>query len=339
MVDGREIEGRLMTRLFAIIVVGAMLTACDNGLPPTYSIEVAAIGVQGGTFSSNGDFGVVGSVHHGGSLWRIKDGARLYNWNHHQGEYTTVIAADFSPDGKWALTADTHTLVLWELDKGEAARFWTAPGEVLSIALSREGQYALLGLADHTAVVFDVKRGGVKRTFQHRGRVRCVDLSGDGRLALTASEDRTAVLWDMVKSTALHTVEHEEEVQSCVLSDNGSRVFTAAKYDKALIWDAASGEIIGALPQPNSKTKYGLRFTTARFSPDGNFLLTGLPDRTVQLWNANKLEEVGRWRLPKRDPWKPTSASVLALTFSDQTNRFYALASNGYVHQLDLSGG
>jgi len=217
-------------------------------------------------------------------------------------------------------------------------RFWTAPGEVLSIALSNQGQYALLGLADHTAVVFDVLRGGVKRTFHHRGRVRSVHLSGDGKLALTASEDHTAVLWDMASGKALHRVQHNEEVQLCILSENGKRAFTAAKYDQALVWDTATGMTISTIPLPKEKHKYGVRYTAARFSPDGNFLLTGLPDRTVQLWDTNTMQEMGRWRLPKRDPWKPTSASVLALTFSDQTNRFYALASNGYVHQLDLGG-
>ncbi len=322
-----------------ILIAITFLCACESGLKPTYSLEVAAAGAQGGNFSSNGNFGVVGSVHHGGSLWRIKDGARLYNWNHHQGEYTTVISADFSPDEQWALTADTHTLVLWNMENGKAERFWTAPGEVLSIALSQQGNYALLGLADHTAVVFDVKRGGIKRTFHHRGRVRSVDLSANGRLALTASEDQTAILWDMESGKALHKVEHQEDVQLALLSSDGSRAFTASKYDKAIVWDTASGNIVGAIPIGEERTKRGVRFTAARFSPDGNFLLTGLPDRTVQLWDSRSMSEIGRWTLPKRDPWKPTSASVVALTFSDQTNRFYALASNGFVHQLDLTQG
>lgn len=324
--------------LFAMTLMSSLLGACDNSLDPTYSIEVAAIGVQGGTFSSNGNFGVVGSVHHGGSLWRIKDGARLYNWNHHQGEYTTVTAADFSPDGQWALTADSHTLVLWEMNDGKAQRFWTTPGEVLSIALSNEGNYALLGLADNTAVVFDVKRGGIKRTFNHRGRVNSVDLSSDGKLALTGSEDHTAVLWDMASGKALFQIEHQEAVQLCLLNADGGRAFSAAKYDKAVVWDTSTGTSLGEIPLPKEKLKRGVRYTAARFSPDGRYLLTGLPDRTVQLWDTNTMQELGRWRLPKRDPWKPTSASVLALTFSDHSNRFYALASNGYVHQLDLGG-
>ena len=325
-------------QLLLPLLLTVMLVSCGGGKPPTYSIEVAAVGAQGGSFSGNGDLGVVGSVHHGGSLWRIKDGARLYNWNHYEGEYTSVVAADFSPDGQWALTADSHTLVLWETKGGTALRFWTAPGEVLAIALSAEGNYALLGLADNTAVVFDVKRGGVKRTFHHRGRVHAVDLSNDGRLALTGSEDHTAILWDMNTAQALHRVAHQEPVQLALLSANGKRAFTSAKYDRSVIWKTDSGEIIGALPLPPEKIKRGVRYTAAKFSPEGGFLLTGLPDRTVQLWDASNLTEVGRWELPKRDPWKPTSASVLALTFSDHTNRFYALASNGFVHQLDLGG-
>ena len=321
-----------------LIVTLATLCACDDSLKPTFSIEVAAIGAQGGSFSNNGNYGVVGSVYHGGSLWRIKDAARLYNWNHHQGEYTGVIAADFSPEGEWALTADEHTLVLWETKDGKAVRFWTAPGDVLSIALSAQGHYALLGLSNNSAVIFDVKRGGVKRMFQHRDRVNSVDLSADGKWAITASDDFTAVVWDVQSGKAAHRFQHQEAVQLALLSADGQRAFSTAKYDKAVVWNARNGDLISTIPVPKEMQKYGVRYTAARFSPDGNYLLTGLPNRLVQLWDVNAMQELGRWRLPKRNPWKPTSASVLALTFSDHTNRFYALASNGFVHQLDLGG-
>lgn len=324
--------------LSSLLFLTVWLAGCETGLKPTYSIEVAAIGAQAGAFSNNGHYGIVGSVHHGGSLWRIRDGERLFNWNHHESEFSTVTAADFSPDGKWAITSDSYTLVLWDMDEGSALRFWNAPGEVLSVALSQDGNYALLGLADHTAVVFDVKRGGVKRTFHHQGRVRSVDLTQDGRLALTTSEDHTAILWDMIKGQPVFTFEHDEEVQLGIVNQDGSRVFTSAKYDKARVWNGKTGKLIGELPLPALKEKFGVRYTAARFSPDGGFLLTGLPDRTVELWDTKNQRSVARWRLPKRDPWQPTSASVLALTFGAQTNRFYALASNGFVHQLDLGG-
>lgn len=315
-------------------VLIAMVCGCSDGKAPDSSIEVAARGAQAATIDDSGDYAAIGSVNHGGSLWRMTDGERLYNWNHKSGEYTTLISGDFSRDGQWALTADAYTMVLWSLKDGSAFRYWNAPGEILSVALSASGDFALLGLADHSAVLFDVKRGGIKRTFQHNNRVRSVDLSENGRLALTGSEDGTAILWDVASGQQLQQIAHRDDVQMVALSPNGELALSAAKYDKALLWSARSGQAIGEIPLAAEKLNRGIRFTAAKFSPDSKLLLTGRPDQTVQLWDTRSLNLLQRWTLPKRNAWKPTSAAVLAVGFGTANNTYFAVASNGFIHRL-----
>lgn len=319
-------------KLVAASVI-ALLSACGTANPPSDSTEAAVKGIEAAAVSSDGTLTVIGSIHHGGSLWRNQDGERLYNWNHTQGEYSTFVAADISPNGQWALTAAAHTLVLWSLKDGSSFRFWTAPAEILDLSLSRSGDLALLGTADHTAVVFDVQRGGIKRSFYHQNRVRSVDLSDDARFAITGSEDNTAVLWDMRTGEALQRIQHEDEVQTVALSPDGSLAFSAAKYDKAIIWNTSDGRIIGEIPLAAEKLQRGLRFTTARFSDNNRHLLTGRPDRLVQLWNVSDVSLAAEWSVPKRDKWKPTSASIVAVGFSG-TGNYIAVASNGFIHQL-----
>lgn len=320
---------------FCFFVGVSCLWGCEKGLEPSHSIEVASIGAQGGAISDDGTYAIIGSVHQGGSLWRLTDGERLYNWNHGQDQLTTIVAADFSPDGNWAMTADIQTMVLWSMADGSAHRFWTAPGEILSLALSSDGNYALLGLSDHSAVLFDVKRGGVRRTFHHQGRVRAVAISDDTKLAITGSEDYTATIWDIDTGKVLHQIQHEDDVQLVAISPDGQRAFSAAKYDKALVWDTANGQIVSRVPLEAEKMKRGVRFTSAKFSQDGRRLLTGLPDRVVQLWDTQSMREQGKWILPKRDAWKPTGASVLAVGFGPRSLHHYAIASNGLAHRLD----
>lgn len=311
-----------------------LLAGCGGELGPTSSVEVAVKGAQAAAISGNGQYAAIGSVHHGGSLWRIRDGERLYNWNHKNGDYTTLVAADFSADGRWALTANPHTLVLWDMQDGSAQRYWTAPGTILDLSLNHNGNFALLGLDDQSAVLFDVKRGGVKRTFHHKNRVRAVDLSDDGRIAITGSEDTTATIWDVNTGTAKHRMQHNDDVQMVALSPDGTLALSASQYDKAVIWDARNGKLIGQIPLAAEKLKRGLRFTAARFSRDGRQLLTGRPDQIVQLWDTRSLKELARWELPKRDAWKPTSAAVVAVGFSETSGRYLAVASNGFVHRL-----
>lgn len=310
------------------------VTACDSGQPPSQSWENAVKGNYSASLSADGKLAVVGSITHGASLWDVPNGERLFDWNHKKGEYSNIIASGFSPDGRFALTADHQTMVLWDTASGGAITFWSAPNEVMSIDLSPNGNYAFLGLEDYTAVLFDVKRGGVKRTFYHQDRVRSVALSADGKLAISGSEDQTARLWNVESGEELFNWQHEDEVVTVAISPQGDRAFSVAKYDRAVVWNTNTGKAVGKLPLKATAIKRGQAFTAAKFSSDGKLLLTGNSDRLVQLWDAQKLTQIARWTLPKRDPWKPTSASVVALSFSSTNKQYYVLASNGFTHLL-----
>ena len=330
-----QLSSRFPSFKFTLIILGSLaLSACDSGKAPQQSVEVAVKGLYSGAISANGEFNIVGSIHHGGSLWRSSKNDRLYNWNHKKGEYSNIIASEFSPDGNFALTADHQTMVLWDTQTGKALTFWTAPNEVLDIALTSNGNYAFLGLGDNSAVLFNVKQGGIQRSFYHKNRVNSVALSTDGSLAITGSDDSTAKLWDVNEGNELFEWQHSDEVVTVALSPDGSKALTVAKYDKAVIWDTKTGKAIGKLPLGANSIKRGRTFTSAAFSNNGNQLITGDADRNVQLWDSNNLKSVAKWTVPKRDPWKPTSASIVAVGFSNKPGLYLALASNGYSHLL-----
>ena len=323
-------------RKTVLLIAISSLFACSKGKAPDSGIEVAVKGINSAAVSDDGKYAVVGSIHHGGSLWRLKDGERLYNLNHKQGDNTTIVAADISGDSEWALTADPHTMILWDLTTGKPHHVYSAPGEVLDIALDQTGNFALLGLGDFRSVLFDVQNGGVKRSFAHQNRVRSVDLSDDGRWAVTGSEDYTAALWNVavLRSQRVHQINHDDDVQMVAISPDGRLALSAAKYDKAVLWDTQSGKVMGEVPLASEKLNRGVRFTAARFSDDGRQLLTGRPDQVVQLWSTRTMKQLERWKLPKRDAWKPTSAAIVAVGFEQTNGRFIAVASNGFVHRL-----
>jgi len=134
----------------------------------------------------------------------------------------------------------------------------------------------------------------------------------------------------------LHSFQHNDDVQLVVLSSDGSLVLSVSKYDKAVVWQSETGNVLGELALNAEHLKRGLRFTSARFSEDKRFLLTGRPDQWVELWSLETMETIAKWKVPKRDRWKPTSAAILAVTFGQKENEFWAVASNGFVHRLTL---
>jgi FOG: WD40 repeat len=325
---------RITASLFLFI---SFTTACSNAaLDPASHITVAKGGVYAGAIDEQGKFAVVGSIHHGVSYWRLSDGERLYDWRHVQGSDATLAAADFSPEGAWALTADKNTLALWNTSTGEGLRYWQAPGEILSVQLGKDGDHALLGLSDHTAVLFDVKHGGILRTLRHNSPVRSVALDASGDLAATGSEDRTAASWDLQNDKRLTTIRHNEEVQLVVMSADGELILSVSKYDKAVVWQSRDGIVVTEMPLRAGRLKRGLRFTSARFSADKQFLLTGQTDQTITLWRMDDLDNSISWKVGERRLWKPYAATILDVAFSEKSGEFFALASNGLIYRLQL---
>ena len=142
-----SLKSPLALRWFGAMSLSVSLMACD-AKPPQQSWEVAAKGTYSAALSNDGQFSLIGSIYHGGSLWQTKTHERRYDWNHKAGEKTNVIASGFSPDGQFALTADHQTMVLWDTSNGEAVTYWIAPNEVMSVDLTPRGEAALLGLPD-----------------------------------------------------------------------------------------------------------------------------------------------------------------------------------------------
>ena len=125
---------------------------------------------------------------------------------------------------------------------------------------------------------------------------------------------------------------HQAEVQKVLLSEDGRLAFTSSKYDAASLWNAETGKKLGDLPIRRSLWLRGFNFTAIAFSHDNSQLLTGNSDRIVALWDIKSQTLSKEWRLPKRDKFKPTSASVLAVAFDKKQYR--AVASNGFSYTL-----
>lgn len=163
------------TRIFIASTL-ALTLGCNSSSKPSHSLEVAIQGLYTASLSKTSDYAVIGSVQHGGSLWKVATDERLYDWNHSHNYLSTLINSSISADNLWSVTADQNTLVLWDIKQGDSKRFWHSTGEVLDLAINETGTQALLGLADNSAVLFDVVAGGIKQTFQHKDAVRSVDI-------------------------------------------------------------------------------------------------------------------------------------------------------------------
>lgn len=119
----------------------------------------------------------------------------------------------------------------------------------------------------------------------HSGTITSVAFSKDGKHLVTASVDQTARVWDTATGKMVAELRgHSQEVNSAEFSpdDTGKLVVTAGKDGTAHVWDAATGEVLVSrtlgpedqrVIQTSTLTHSG-PVTSARFSPDGKFIVT-----------------------------------------------------------------
>tara|TARA_Y100001933_G_scaffold265105_1_gene335400 strand:- start:2985 stop:3950 length:966 start_codon:yes stop_codon:yes gene_type:complete len=312
----------ILTLALALAAAG-----CSGDSKPSASYELAAQGVYAAALSSGSELALVGSLNHGGSLWNTDSYARVFNWNHRAGEFSELVAAEFSPDGTRAVTTDPRTLVVWDTRSGDALAFWTTPSAALDVAIANDGR-VLMGLEDHSAVVFDADTGAHLETLLHEGVVGSVALSADARWALTGSDDETAVLWNVDTGEAVHRIVQDNPVRVVALSAQGRYAFAASQGRLAAVYDGASGQRLMTVAERH----HGI--TSARFSPDERYLLVGHVNRTVALWDVTTGRLVQRWRNPPDNPLHRTGSAVMAVGFSSSPGRFFALAGDGQLLEL-----
>jgi WD40 repeat protein len=325
-----------MRQAACLLLCASVLAGCDGSAysPQRWLALTEQSGAYSIDISHGGRHALVGAVTHGGSLWNLDSEARLFDWNHLPGQFSVLSAVDFSPDGRYALTANPQDLVLWSVDTGMAEGFWSAPGEILAAELSSGGSYALLGLANHEAVYFDIRNGGVRSSLRHPARVRSVALSGDERRALTGSDDYTARFWDLDTAQVLQQITLGNTVDTVALSPNGRFAFSSGSLDQALVWDTSSGEPLFHLSGDETLFPRRLSYLSARFSDNSDRLLVGRADGTVELWDVNAGELIKRWKGHKRAAYGPTSTGIIALAFGADGNSWLAAGSNGIINWL-----
>ena len=309
---------------FIVAAFVFLLTSCGD--TPQQQWQLTAQGAYTIALSSGGKYAAVGSILHGGSLWRLVDGERIYNWNHAQGTQSEIIAAAFSPNLSHAVTADKKRMVLWNLKSGKPEGFWEARGGALAVALSSNARFLLVGQENYNALYIETATGSIVSKLAHNGDVNTVSISDNGRIGVTGSEDGHVRIWDLLNNKVLHEIKIGDDVSVVAISNDGRLAFGSLYYGKGHIWDVKTGKEI------NEVGFNRVTLSAARFSPDKKWLLTGDTVRRVMLWNVQTGKQTASW-VAKPPSFHPPSGLIISdVAFGKKpTQSAYAAFSDGSV--------
>ena len=228
-----------------------------------------------------------------------------------------VNSVGFSPDGRAVIETSNREVIFWDIEKDKEAgrlkglnpRFsangqravtqlekesvlWNAvthqelrrfPGVAPSI--SRDGGLLITNDSKQT-VLWSLTTNQVLQRFAGDS----AQISPDNRLVVT-EDGGERVIWSAVTGKELHRFHHEiDGVTDVRFSGNGRFFLTEGDSERGTmpgLWDAIKISEIREMPSFDS--------TSATFSPDDRFVLTGSRNKLARLWDAASGLEVKRF--------------------------------------------
>ena len=312
-----------MRSLTLLLSFCALLTACSD--PPSKHLELTAQSAYASAISPDGKYALVGSILHGGSLWRLKDEEKLYNWNHTKGQQTAMSAVAFSTDSRFAVTADKRRIVMWDIKTGRPKGFWAATGGILSLSLSDNGSHLIVGQENYSALYIETKTGSILQKLYHSGVINAVAISSDGSVGVTGSEDGSVKVWRLGKDDPIHTFQVGDDISSVAVSNEGTLVFGGLYYGTGKIWDSQTGKELSTVGFSR------VTLSAARFSIDGKQLITGDTVRRVMVWDVKTGKQI-REKVARAPSLYPPSGLIVEEASLQPDGTISAIYSNGSVN-------
>jgi len=225
---------------------------------------------------------------------------------------------------------------VWELRSAEMLRtieHGVRGGNLLGIEPSADGDRVLIHQQGGPFEVYDVSTGGLVHEFEPgEAAYSSVALSPDGnRVAIVAGDQARVSVHDLAGGRVVCTmVGHTGHVSEAAFSTDGTRLATTAVDSSVRLWDAQTGALIRVTQgfpmepmrldfsprgdllavissegvhlldarQGTPRAKIHGRFPRARFSPDGNFLVSLQERGLVRRWPVD-VERFARSQKPR----------------------------------------
>ncbi len=325
---------RFMLRTLKIVLLSVTLLACSPAAELIERNERTSSRVQAAAISKNGSFSLVSTTEEGLRLFDTQSGQLLHNWQQEDGGISQIIAISFSDDGNVVLAASRMTVVLWSTVNGEVLGAWRNDDSfILDVAVSNHGEHIVLARNDGIVILFEPKTGRRVEFQAHTDRVNQVEISANGQYVLSGSNDHQAILWRTDPVQIVHHFPIEGRITRLAMDSAGRYAFVSSGVS-ANLYNLVSGKLQQSLDiRANQKV-----FSSAAFSADSQWLLTGTASRLIEFWDVTTGERVCHWRIDGRAGEHPPRAAIIALGFINaQTIAIETSAGFGELWQLPTS--
>jgi WD40 repeat protein len=228
---------------------------------------------------------------------------KIFRWAEQNGKWTSEVlvsksdyqyySIDISSDGKWMAAAGLSSLSetknyveLYNLDNmGSPKKIegFTRDIENVHFTPDNLGFYA----RDNSGRSIKYSDLSTSReVIAPPVKINAIELSVDGNFLAGAGENGSLYLWDVKNNYSVSEIKDMgEHLTSVTFGPEGRRVMVGDNTGIVKIFDRQSNLVIRVLSGHSSAIEQ------IRFNHSGSFMATASKDKTVRLWNMNRLKE------------------------------------------------
>ncbi|MBZ0307921.1 MAG: WD40 repeat domain-containing protein, partial [Anaerolineae bacterium] len=244
------------------------------------------------------------------------------------GHTAPVWRVAFSPGDQTFLSGGTDgTLILWNTATG-AIIHQIKDDQIrgyIKVAFSPDGHTAIYGGDSGMLGLMDTATGEVIRRFRgHNGWVAAVGFSSDGQ-PYSCGQDGVLVVWDVETGTAVHRFTGPTAATTdCIYSSENSMAAAGFRNGTLMIWDTSSGD-------PLHRFETGQLVQSVDLSSDGLYVLAGMFDSIIYLWDLQSQEVIRRFF--------GHTAPINVARFSPDGNLIVSVAGDDFVGIWNVETG
>jgi len=229
---------------------------------------------------------------------------KIIRWTESNGQWQSEIlitnpeyqyyTLDVSPDGNWLAAAGLHPVneasnfvELYNLNSMSSApkkiRGFTFAIENLNFTADSKGFFARDN-SGKSIRYSDLSTS--QEVIKPSTKINAIDLSADGNYLAGAGENGSLFIWDVRNNYAAKEIKDMGKHLSAVtFAPEGRRIVVGDNTGLVKIFDTQTGFVIRDLSGHTSTIEQ------IKFNHAGNFMATASKDKTVRLWNLNRLKE------------------------------------------------